>query len=387
MNKWASKLRDMEGALVDRFDPFHPDNLLYSPSPSVNWIFGKNHGMPYGYAALFWGMPKGGKSLLMRSMIGEMHRRHKDYIAINFDTEFRDDGQMTEDDARAYGIDLDRYVTYQVNKPSQIFDRIHGPIAEMIDDGAPIKFIGIDSVNGIMGRRTANNDSVDDFTIGDHAQTMQIGLQSIIETQHKKRIALILTSQERAEMDMWEAKRSKTKAAVSFATKHHCEFFVNIEEDKTAGSRKDASDRALEDTTKKGMDGDAERTGHHVKVWMQNNSVGPKNRMGVFTIDYHRGIVSQHEEVFELGKNWGIIKKVNNTVWCIGEQKFTGGEPGMLAALEKDLKLQKHVTDMLRDMEKRPPIGAGQLAKLSEEEAAKAFAAVGKGKTQVEATT
>jgi hypothetical protein len=371
IKKYVNQLREMEGALTERHDLFAPDNLLYAPSPSVNWIFGKNHGMPYGYAALFWGMPKGGKSLLFRSMVGEMHRRHKDYIAINFDTEFRDDGQMTEDDARAYGIDLDRYITFQVNKPRQIFDRIHGPIAEMIDDGAKIKLIGIDSVNGVIGRRTAAAESVEDYTIGDHAQTMQIGLQSIIEVQHTKRFALILTAQERSEMDKWEAMRSKTKAAVSFATKHHCEFFVNIEEDKTQGSRKDATGAKLEDTSKKSMDGkENERTGHHIKVWMQNNSVGPKNRMGVFTVDYHCGIVNQHEEVFELGKNWGVIKKVNNTVWDICGQQVTGGTPGALRALSTNEQLQLKVMEQLRSMEKRPPKGAAQL---SEEDAERAF--------------
>jgi hypothetical protein len=369
--KYMDQMRDMEGALVERGSLYHPDNLLTTPSPSVNWMFGKRgYGMPYGHAALFWGMPKGGKSLLFRCMVGEMHRRHKDYIAINFDTEFRDDGQMTEEDAASYGIDLNRYMTFQVNEPDQIFDRIRGPIAEMIEDGAKVKLIGIDSVNGVLGRRTAGNDSINDVTIGDHAQTLQLGLQSIIKLQHTKRFALVLTAQERAEMDMWEAKRSKTKAAVSFATRHHCEYFVNIEEDKTQGSRKDADDEALEDTSKKGMDGDAERTGHHVKVWMQNNSVGPKNRMGIFTVDYSRGLINQHEEVFELGKNWGVIKKLTNTTWQIGEKQLSGGAPGVRRALASDTQLQAYVMAQLFAMEKRPPKGANQL---TQEEAAAAF--------------
>ncbi len=348
-NKWTASLKKLDGAVTKAYDPFQ--HVIRSPSPSVNFIFGKTHGLPLGYSVLLWGPPKAGKTLLSNSIIGELHRTDPDAIVVKFDTEMRDEGQMLPETAETYGIDLDRYVVFQVNKPAEVFDKIETEIGALVQKGAPIKLIIIDSITGVQGRREANSDTIEQHNIGDHAQTVQIGLKRILPMQRKNRIALIVTAHARAELDMWAAKKSKTKAAASFGVLHHCEYFINIERNNTKTGNKDALERDLVDESRKDVTDEAERTGHRIKVWMQDSSVGAANRSGEFTIDYQRGIVNVHEEVFLLGTKWGIIKKPAQGYYQIGTQKYNG-KPATLTALEKDPALRKTVIDGLLTAEK-----------------------------------
>jgi len=302
---------------------------------------------------LVWGPPGGGKSLLTNAFIGQLHRDDPEAIVVKFDTEFRDNGQVTEETAKAFGIDKERYVPFQVNKATQVFDRIEQEIGDMVKDGAPIRLIVIDSINGVQGRRESNSESIEQMTIGDHAQTVQIGLKKILPVQRNNNISLIVIAQQRSELDAWEVKKgNKTKAAVSHGTQHHCEYFVHVEKNTTKAGRTDALDRLFEDSSKKDLTDSADQTGHKVKVWMQKSSFGGAGRSGEFTLDYKRGIINQHEEVFVLGARWGIIERPTPTSYIVNGQKFVG-RANCLNALEKSVELQKFVITGLLAAETR----------------------------------
>lgn len=350
-NKWTKRLKKLEGYVQDDADPFQ--NVIRSPSPSVNFIFGNTHGLPRGYSMLLWGPPGGGKSLLTNSIIGQLHRDDPEALVIKFDTEFRDNGQVTEETAKAFGIDKDRYIPYQVNKATQVFDRIDGEIQEMCKEGAKVGLIIIDSINGIQGRRESNSESIEQMTIGDHAQTVQIGLKKILPTQRQNKISLIVIAQQRSELDMWEVKKgNKTKAAVSHGTQHHCEYFVHVEKNTTKAGRTDALDKTFEDNSKKDLTDSADQTGHKVKVWMQKSSFGGAGRSAEFTLDYKRGIINQHEEVFALGNRWGIIERPNARTYIVNGKSF-GSKADCLKGLEKSVELQKFVVAGLMAAENR----------------------------------
>lgn len=350
-NKWTKRLKKLEGFVQDDADPFQ--NVIRSPSPSVNFIFGNTHGLPRGYSMLLWGPPGGGKSLLTNSIIGQLHRDDPEALVIKFDTEFRDNGQVTEETAKAFGIDKDRYIPYQVNKATQVFDRIDGEIQEMAKEGAKIGLIIIDSINGIQGRRESNSESIEQMTIGDHAQTVQIGLKKILPTQRQNKISLIVIAQQRSELDMWEVKKgNKTKAAVSHGTQHHCEYFVHVEKNTTKAGRTDALDKTFEDSSKKDLTDSADQTGHKVKVWMQKSSFGGAGRSAEFTLDYKRGIINQHEEVFVLGTKWGIIERPNARTYIVNGKSF-GSKADCLKGLENSVDLQKFVVAGLMAAENR----------------------------------
>jgi RecA/RadA recombinase len=353
-NKWLTKLRNLEGVVKNDYDRF--TNVIRTPSPSVNFIFGNTHGLPLGYSVLLWGPPGGGKSLLTNATIGQLHRSDPEAIVVKFDTEFRSDGQLTPEIAESFGVDLDRLIVFEANRPGEVFDTFSDKIGALVADGAPIKLAIIDSINGIQGRREAESDSVENYTIGDHAQTVQIGMKRILPIQRRHNIALIVTAQQRAEMDMLEQKRgNKTKAAVSFGVQHHCEYFIHVERNKNKKGRVDALGRSFEDESKKDISDSADITGHKVTVWMQKSSVGVAGRTGEFTLDYKRGVINQHEEVFDLGVRWGLIERPNQATYIVNGLKFNG-KPACLKALEESAELQAYIVKGLLQAEKEKRI-------------------------------
>ena len=352
MNKFAAKLRKLENASNERFDVWAPENTIKSSSPGFNWLFGKSHGLPLGYTTLAWGEQKAGKSVLFFDLAGQVHKKWPDALVIKFDTEFRDDGQLDEEHARTYGIDLDRYVPFQTNKPSGVFDILNKDVLSMLQDGANIKLIAIDSISCLMGRKTAVQDSIDNFQIGDHAQTLQIGLQSIREMLFKHRIHLYLTAHARDEMDRLEQMRgNKKKPAAANAVKHLCEFIINVERNYGKTGNQDELENKLVDESKLDMTDDAERTGHKIRFWMQGNTLGPANRTAEVTFDYTKGFVNQHEEIFRIGKNWGVIEQETARKWKIKGESFDG-KPAVLNALATRKDLQQFVLSGILEREK-----------------------------------
>lgn len=350
---WLEKLQKLEGAITEDYNPFN--HVIRTPCPSVNFCFGNSHGLPLGYSMVLWGPPKAGKTVICNGMIGQLHQDDPDAIAVKFNTEFRERGQLKDRDYANYGIDRDRYIAYEVNAPALVFDRIQNDIAAMCQEGAPIRLIIVDSITGIQGRREMDSESIDKQQIGDHALTIQTGLKRILPTIRKYNIALVLTAHARAELDMWEIKRGhKTKMQASFGVQHVCEYFMMVEKNATAEGRKDLQGRPFINETIRDLKGDGEMSGHKVQVWMQDSSMGPKDRSGEFTIDYARGIINTHEEVFLLGTECGIIERPNNLVYKFGGFEWKG-KPAMLNALEADTELQRSIVKELKriDLEGR----------------------------------
>jgi hypothetical protein len=310
--------------------------------------------MPRGYSALLWGEKKSGKSVLGYDASGMICKHHpnKDSLIIKFDSEMRDRVQLTPEMAKGYGIEFERFIVYEVNRPEDIFDRMKNEVKALIDDGAEIPLIIIDSISDILGRRESDQDSVTQHQIGDHAVTLQVGLKSILQTQRSKKIGLFMIAHARDEMDQWEIKRgNKKKPAAANAVQHHCEYFINVEKNKTASGKADILERKFLDDSKKDMKDNGQQTAHRTYVWMQDSSLGPKNRETEFTFADGKGIINQHEEVFRLGLNWKVIERPCKGQYVIGDQKFIG-KPACLEALEKNVDLQQKVVSRLIEMDK-----------------------------------
>lgn len=345
---WMDKLTALEGAVVGDYDPYA--HIIQTGSPSFNFTFGRTWGLPLGYSLALWGPEKSGKSLGTNMMIAQLHADDPDGIAVKFNTEQRERLQMTPTMRSKWGIDNGRYVAYEVNAPALIFDRIEQDLYAMWQDGCPIKLVAIDSLQGIQGRRAMNAKSVDVQQIGDHAKTLQDGLARILPIQRKMGFALVLVCQARAEMDMAEQMRGNTmKMAAPFAVRHHCEYFMMVEKNKTKEGRTDLHGNEFRDeeqgdlsSTNKG-----EQTGHKIRVQMKDSSAGPKGRVGEFTIDYSRGLINVHEEVFKLGCARKVIERPNNQTYAFGDKEWRGKD-AFLNALEKDLGLQAAIVKELK---------------------------------------
>jgi RecA/RadA recombinase len=345
-NKWMQKLQKMEGVVTERKDRFA--KTINTNSPSVNFIFGKSHGLPLGYTAVLYGPPKGGKSVLSHMMAGWLHQSDPDAIVVKFDTEYRLDGQLDDESMRVFGIDTDRLLPIMTNSPMTIFDQIEKDIAANCQAGAPIKMIIIDSVSGIQGRREMQNESVEKQTIGDHAQTIQIGLKRILPVIREHDIALVLIAQVRAEMDSTEQMRgNKFKMNAGFGLQHMAEYFIIVEPNRNVAGRKDMLGREFVNEDVKDLAGKGESTAMKIRVKMKDSSMGPKGRMGEFTFDFHKGVTNQWEEIVRLGKGYGIIENPKQGYYSFGGQTWHGEEK-MIKAIADDAALQNGIVEELR---------------------------------------
>lgn len=350
-----AKLLKLEGAVTESRN-VHA-TVIDSPSPSLNFIFGNGWGLPRAHTMLLYGPPRGGKSIICNAMAGKLHRDNPNAVVVKFNTEFREQAQ---DQKRVWGIDPERYLAYEVNQPDQIFDRIEKEISAMIQDGMDIPLVIIDSLNDIQGRRRLNAESVMQQTIGDQALTIQDGLLQILGPQRRGNFALILTSHVRSQIDpkgtsatVHTSKTTAIRPAVAWGTQHHAEYYLYVSADSTKDGRTDLSGKLLEDETVTDLNDNHERTGHKVKVRMMDSSLGPKGREGVFTLDYNKGIINVHEEVFLLGINRGVIARPNNLMYAFDGKEWRGKQE-MLNAIQGDQQLAQKI---LMELKRRDQSG------------------------------
>jgi RecA/RadA recombinase len=343
-NKWLSQLRKLEGAV--EFDKNPMETCLRSPSPSVNWALNNpGCGLPFGYGMLLFGPPKGGKSLLVNSYIGELHQSDPEAIAIVFNTELRGELQANSTQLAKFGVDAERLVVYDVNTPEEVFDRIEKDINALCQEGAPIKMVVIDSLNHVQGRRSMNADTVMTQQIGDHALTISTGLKRILPVIRRQKIAFICTDHVRAEMDPKEQMRGKTvKPASAWATKHALEVFCYVEPNRSKEGRTTLLGEDLLDETSKDIMDKAEATGHKIRFRVEASSWGVAGRTAEFTLNYDRGVINTHEEVFVLAKNLGIITKPNNQTYQYKDKTWRG-IASCLTAIREDGGLYKAILE------------------------------------------
>jgi hypothetical protein len=332
MNKWIKQLKAYDDAVDFDYDPFSEENCLYTPSPYFNWIFAnKSNGIPKNASLLFFSEAKAGKSLASYSIIGEMHKNDPEGMAVYFNTELR--GSFSPAFA---GLDKERIAIYDTNSPKEIFDRCEGDLKSLIQDGMPLRIIVVDSLTNIMGVKREGAESATDHLIGDHALTIQIGLSKLVPFCKRNKILLIATSQMRSNLEGGKY-GPKEKMEASFAVKHAFEYFVSLKRAGAAEDKADIEGKTFEEEIKDARDNKL-LTGHRIYTKMEGNSIGPQGRSGVFTMDYEKGIINQHEEIFFLGKDTGIITTTNNRTFEYGGKKYNGKKE-MAFAIRDDKKL------------------------------------------------
>jgi RecA/RadA recombinase len=339
---WLQKLQQHEGAVIERWNPH--EHVLQTHSPSLNFMFGKGHGLPKSLTLALGGPPKGGKTLVSNMYAGMLHQQDPEAFVIKYNTEFREQGQATPEELQeVWGIDPLRYQPYEVNSPMHIFDHIEKDVAAYCQDGMPLGLVIIDSIDGIQGRRAMNADTIETQQIGDWALTLGEGFKRILPVQRKYRFAVILTCQIRSEMDLLEQKRgNKFKMKMPKAVEHYAEYFAYVEPNRNVEGRTAMDGSEFRSEIKSGVDEkNGEQTGHKIRVRMKDSSCGPKGRLAEFTLNYQRGIINTHEEVFKLAKNWGVFD-VTGLTYSFGGSKWVG-KPQVLEALASDRDLQRAV--------------------------------------------
>lgn len=346
-NPWLKQLKAYDDAVDYTYDSFAKENCLYTPSPYFNWIFAnKSHGVPKNATILMLSEQKAGKSLSCYAMILEMQRRDPEGIAIYFNTELR--GALQYDIFPE--IDKDRMIIYDTKDPVEIFDRVEKDIKAMVQDGMPLRMIIIDSLTNIQGIKRRDADSVEDHLRGDHALTIQTGLDKLVPFCKRNKILLIGTSQMRAEQNARPG-GPQDRMAEGWITKHTFEYFISFKRAGSADDKTDIEGKTFEDESAKDARDNSLITGHKVYVKCEANSIGPQGRAGVFTLDYVKGIINQHEEIFFLAKNVGVIKLEGRT-YSFGKEKWVGKKECALA-IRDNPELAKSILDEVKKLDSK----------------------------------
>lgn len=322
VKNWMSKLED-DFAKVASTMPKPSDSVIQLPSPSFNWMVG-NGGITEGKAACFFGPESGGKSLLAQLVLISLQKKHPESIQILIDAEF----SFNPDWFQKLGGDLDRLLVKQTNDPLHIFDWMEKDVLAMLQDGAPINGLMIDSVKSIRYPGDHKSKTTDITMGGSGAKYLGPAFKGLLPIVRKYSITTLLIQQVYEEMDQYKKMNNPWLIPDGRALKHFCDYMLQVERIDTKAGR-------LEDG--KNMVGGANQVGHKVRVKGKKNRVGAPYRVAEFSLQYDSGIVDTENEIYELAKSMGIIYhpispttgKPNNMMWTFKDHDPIKGEANM----------------------------------------------------------
>jgi RecA/RadA recombinase len=330
-NKWLSKLTS-DFAKIAEDMPKPSDSVISLPSPSFNWAVG-NGGITEGKAVCFFGPESGGKSLLSQLSMIELQKKHPESIQILIDAEF----SFNPEWFAKLGGDLGRLLVKQTNDPLEIFDWLEKDVQEMLQEGAPINGLMIDSVKSIRYPNDIKAKSTDLTMGGSGAKYLGPALKGLLPMIRRYNITTFLVQQVYEEMDQYKKMNNPWIIPDGRSLKHFCDYMLQVE-------RVDTKDGRLENG--KTITGSAQQIGHKVRVKGKKNRVGAPYRVAEFTLQYDSGIVNTEIEVYELAKSLNVIYhpanaegKVNIQMWAFKSYPHIRGEANMQQWITADKNL------------------------------------------------
>jgi recombination protein RecA len=322
MTDWMSKLTKDFGTLAAEV-PKPSDHVIKLASPSWNWALG-NGGVVEGKSICLFGPESGGKSLLMQLLMIEIQNKYPDCIGILFDAEYSFNPTWFE----KLGGDNNRLIIRQTNDPIKIFDYIspEGELYEMLQDGAPIKFLGIDSVKAIRYPKDIKKKTTDIVMGGGGASYLGAALKGVLPVIREFNLTTILVQQVYEEMDQYKKMNNPWIVPDGRALKHFCDYMVQVEKLDTKAGR-------VEEGVN--IHGGAQQVGHIIRAKCKKNRVAAPFRTAQLTLRYEGGIVDTSNELYELAKSLGIIfhpmkdGRPANHLWQVGDHDPIRGEPAI----------------------------------------------------------
>jgi recombination protein RecA len=336
MTDWMSKLTKSFGKLALDM-PSPADSVIRMPSPSLNYVVG-NGGLTRGKAAVLFGPESSGKSLLMQLIIKQLliDTANIGGIAIHHDAEysFNKDWWL-----KLCGGDesiASRLIVRQTNDPIYIFDYIAGDMAEALQDGAPIVGLSVDSVKSILYPKDRKNKTTDLTMGGGGASYLGPALKLILPVIRTYNITTLFVQQVYQELDQYKAMSNPYVIPDGRALKHWADLMLEV-------TRVDTKAGRIEDG--KNIYGGALQIGHKVRVRGKKNRIGAPFRAGEFTLSYTGGIINVHDELFDLAKALGVIKKPSPVSYQFADYEIVRGEQAMRDWLKAHPELHREIED------------------------------------------
>lgn len=338
MTDWMQKLTKDFGIIASKMERVS-DAVIQIESPSFNWCV-DNGGLGVGKVACFFGPESGGKSLLMQLVLAQIQIDDPTAICVLFDTEY----SFNKDWFTKLGGDADRLIVRQSNDPLQIFDYIYGEMLEMIQDGAPIKGLAIDSVKAIRYPKDIKDKSTKQTMGGGGASYLGSALKGVIPVIREHKITSIFVQQVYEEMDEYKKMNNPWKVPDGRALKHACDYMLQVEKLETKAGRIEEG---------KNIYGGAHQVGHIVRVKAKKNRTGAPYRVAEFTLSYDNGIINIGDEVFNLAKSLKVIYhpvneetgRENTQMWAFGDYDPVRGEANMKKMVLEDAEMRQKMIE------------------------------------------
>ena len=84
---------------------------------------------------------------------------------------------------------------------------------------------------------------------------------------------------------------------------------------------------------------------------MELSSLGTAGRSAKITVDYKKGFINQHEEIFELGVNTGVLGRPNNRTYEFQGETYDGKN-----SMAEAIKNNPGIGEAILDEVKIPPL-------------------------------
>lgn len=338
MSKWLSRLTSDFGKIAAELKNDEPTPVP-AWSPSLNWATAKRGFMP-GRINVLYGPESCGKSMLAMMAIIELQRRDPEAIAIWFDAEF----SFNVDFFNKLGGDSSRLVVRPSNDPLKIFDYIGGELLEMLQEGAPVKAIVVDSVRAIRFPKDIKKQTTDMIMGGTGANYLPSAFKLILPVIHEHKLLSFFIQQVSIQIDPMKALRNPYVLPDGQSLKHAGDLMLEIVKlDTKAGVIEKGETIA----------GGAQQKGHKVRIKVKKNRMGVPARVAQFAFDYDHGVVDTANEIFDLAKSLSIIFHPKNPatgnenaqMWQFSAYDPIRGEANMRSFVAASKKVQDEILE------------------------------------------
>lgn len=337
-NKWMSKLTKDFGVVASEFKKTIPA-AVPSWSPSLNWATGIGGYRP-GKVNIMYGPESSGKTMLSMMALIELQQRDSEAIVVWFDAEYSFEPTYFAQ----LGGDLDRLIVRRSNDPLKIFDYIGGEMLEMLQEGAPIKGICIDSIRSIRFPKDIKKQSTDMIMGGTGANYLPSAFKMILPVIADYNLLTFFIQQVSIQIDPMKALRNPYVLPDGQALKHAGDLMLEVVKLDTKANVVESGEN---------IHGGAQQIGHKIRVKVKKNRMGVPARTAQFTLGYGKGVINTGEEIFELAKSLGIIYhpqnlltgKENVQMWQFGANDPVRGEENMKQAVVSSPDLQKQIME------------------------------------------
>ena len=306
-------------------------------SPKLDEAIGIG-GIPMGRITQLAGQESSGKTMLALSCIREYLNQNPENTALFIDAEYTYDPAWAE----KQGVDTSRVMVIKTNDAKAIFEGLIGTvkinkttkkvsknmkgILDHVIEGTDPRFknlgiIVLDSI-AVLNTPLELAAEVGKANMAPIPRFMSTELKKLTPIVAQANVAFIGINQVRVNLGQMFGDPSTSPGGK--ALKHACSLMLNMAPVFAAGS-------VIEDDS-------GERVGHTVRAKIEKNKVGAPFKQAEYKIEYQKGVVETHEEVFSLAIDYGLIVRPNNQMYEIAGESVRGKDAAMQYFLENNLE-------------------------------------------------